>query len=218
MVALTLEFVKSAMTDPSESSATPGAEETGNRIDQIADAAMRMFARYGYKRSSMDDIAREAGLAKATLYLHFKGKDDVFRAMLVLLARRIEGRCREVLTMDAPFADRLSALLQGQYGQAYTSCGTGEHLIELKAMMASIAVKELQALERLCVDYARTLFTTANEAGEIDLAKSGVDLDEMIASMLFAAAGAKLGEPPSAEVYAERLDKIARIFAAVVAR
>lgn len=218
MVAFTLEFVKSAMTDPSESSAASGAEEARNRIDQIADAAMRMFARYGYKRSSMDDIAREAGLSKATLYLHFKGKDDVFRAMLVLLARRVESRCREVLEMDAPFANRLSALLQAQYGQAYATCGTGEHLIELKSMMASIAVTELQAFESLCVDYAKSLFTTANDAEEIDLAKSGVDLDEMIASMLFAAAGAKLGEPPSAEVYAERLDRIARIFAAVVAR
>lgn len=218
MVARTLEFVNSAMAEPSESSAAPGGEETRNRIDQIADAAMRLFARYGYKRSSMDDIAREAGLSKATLYLHFKGKDDVFRAMLVLLARRVESRSRDVLEMDAPFADRLSALLQAQYGQAYTSCGTGEHLVELKSMMASIAVQELQAFESLCVDYAKRLFTMANDAREIDLAKSAVALDEMIASMFFAAAGAKLGEPPSAEVYAGRLDKIARIFAAVVAR
>lgn len=218
MVALTLEFVKSAMTGPSESSAPTTAEETRNRIDQIADAAMRMFARYGYKRSSMDDIAREAGLAKATLYLHFKGKDDVFRAMLGLLARRVEARCRDVLAMEAPFAERLAAMLRGQYGQAYICCGTGEHLVELKAMMASIAVQELQAFERLCVDDAKRLFTTADEAGEIDLAKSGLDLDDLIASMLFAAAGAKLGDPPSAEVYAERLDRIAAIFAAVVAR
>ena len=126
------------------------------RIDQIADAALRLFARYGYKRSSMDDIAREAGLAKATLYLHFKGKDDVFRAMLELLARRVETRCREVMTMEAPFADRLSALLHAHYGQAYASFGTGEHLVELKAVMASIAGPELQIFDQIFVDFART--------------------------------------------------------------
>ena len=42
------------------------------RNDQIADAALRLFTRYGYKRSSMDDIAREAGFAGDAL-LHFKG-------------------------------------------------------------------------------------------------------------------------------------------------
>lgn len=76
-----------AMADRSESSSSP-ADHAMFRNDQIVDAALRLFARYGRKRSSMDDIAREAGLAKATLYLHFKGKDDVFRAMLGLLGRR----------------------------------------------------------------------------------------------------------------------------------
>lgn len=89
------------MVDRSESSSALSPEDA--RIDQIADAALRLFARYGYKRSSMDDIAKEAGLAKATLYLHFKGKDDVFRAMLNLLARRVEARCREVVAVPGPF-------------------------------------------------------------------------------------------------------------------
>ena len=205
------------MSDATEPSGAPGADEAGSRIEQIADAALRLFARYGYKRSSMDDIAREAGLAKATLYLHFKGKDDVFRAMLQLLARRAQTRCREVMIMRAPFASRLAALLQAHYGQAYASFGTGEHLIELKAVMASIAGPELQAFDQSFVSFARQLFVEAEKAGEIRLARSGVGLDELIASLMLAAAGAKMGEPPSCETYAARLESIARIFAAAVA-
>lgn len=206
------------MNDIREHSEGPGAEEVSTRIDQIADAAMRMFARYGYKRSSMDDIAREAGLAKATLYLHFKGKDDVFRAMLGLLARRVEGRCRDVLAMPGPFVVKLAAMLRAQHGLAYASCGTGEHLVELKAVMASIAVGELKALETLFIDYTKRLMTDAEASGEIDIAKSGVSLDDLVANLMFAAYGAKLGDPPCADVYAQRLDNIAKIFAAGIVR
>lgn len=218
MVALRLENVKPAMDDTRDSPKGSGLDDVTSRINQIADAATRLFARYGYKRSSMDDIAREAGLAKATLYLHFKGKDDVFRAMLDLLARRVEARSRDVLTMSAPFVDRLAAMLRAQHGLAYASCGTGEHLAELKAVMASIAVVELKALENLFVDYMKRLFTAAESAGEIDVSRSGVSLDDLVANLMFAAYGAKLGEPPSADVYAQRLDSIAKIFAAGISR
>lgn len=206
------------MSDRSESSGAPVADEATSRIDQIADAALRLFARYGYKRSAMDDIAREAGLAKATLYLHFKGKDEVFRAMLALLGKRVEARCREVLAMEAPFAARLSALLHAHYGLAYASFGTGEHLPELKAVMASIAGPELQAFEQRFIGFAKRLLTEADAGGEITLARAGIGPDALIASLIFAAAGAKTGAAPSCEGYAERLDDIARIFAAAVAR
>jgi AcrR family transcriptional regulator len=204
------------MSDRSEPTAAP-ADDASNRIDQIADAALRLFARYGYRRSSMDDIAKEAGLAKATLYLHFKGKDDVFRAMLQLLARRADTRCREVMALDAPFATRLSALLHAHHGQAYASFGTGEHLVELKAVMASIAGPELQAFDQLFINFAKSLFTQAEKAGEISYARSGLGLDELVATLRLAAAGAKVaGDPPSREIYAERLTNIAKIFAAAV--
>ncbi len=220
MVARSLDFVKTtdaAMADRSESSGSP-VDDAMVRTDQIADAALRLFARYGYKRSSMDDIAREAGLAKATLYLHFKGKDDVFRAMLDLLGRRVEARCREVVAMQGPFPERLAALLQAHHGQAYASFGTGEHLVELKAVMNTIATRELQAFEQIFTRFARELLLQAEKQGEVTLSRLSASAEDWSAGLLFAAAGAKLGTPPSAEVYARRLEGIASIFAAALAR
>ncbi|MDX3808041.1 TetR/AcrR family transcriptional regulator [Bosea thiooxidans] len=202
------------MSDRSESSSDPSPEDA--RIDQIADAALRLFARYGYKRSSMDDIAREAGLAKATLYLHFKGKDDVFRAMLNLLARRVEARCREAVAMPGPFPERLAALVEAHHGQAYASFGTGEHLAELKAVMNTIATRELQAFEGIFVSLARRLLQEAEARGEVSLSRASVTAEGWIAGLMFAAAGAKTGMPPSCQAYAERLAGIAHIFAAAV--
>ncbi|UZF94493.1 TetR/AcrR family transcriptional regulator [Bosea sp. NBC_00550] len=204
------------MPDESESSSPLPVDEANARVDQIADAALRLFARYGYKRSSMDDIAKEAGLAKATLYLHFKGKDDVFRAMLDLLARRVEARCREVIERRGPFPERLAALLQAHHGQAYASFGTGEHLVELKAVMNAIATRELQAFEQIFASFARQLLREAEAQGEIALNRGSITIEDWIAGLMFAAAGAKTGEPPGAQAYAERLAGIARVFAAAV--
>ncbi len=58
--------------------------ELGNgaaRQDAILDAGFQTFAAYGYKRTSMDDIARAAGLSRTALYLHFRSKEDIFRSL-----------------------------------------------------------------------------------------------------------------------------------------
>jgi len=47
-------------------------------VRRILEAALTLFARHGFKRSSMADIAREAGVARATLYLRFADKSAVF--------------------------------------------------------------------------------------------------------------------------------------------
>ncbi len=221
MVALNLDFVKTAetaMSDRSEASGTSAEENTG-RTEQIADAALTLFARYGYKRTSMDDIARAAGLAKATLYLHFKGKDDVFRAMLSLLGKRVEARCREVLVSKAPFERRLAGLMRAHFATAFESFGAGEHLPELKAVIATVAGHEIMAFETMFAEFAVGLFTQADAAGEIAIARPGLEIGALVRTLMQAAAGAKLGAPaPSCEAYGARLDEIAAVFAAAVRR
>ena len=43
----------------------------------ILDAAERLFVRYGYKKTTVDEIAQEAHIGKGTVYLHFQSKEDV---------------------------------------------------------------------------------------------------------------------------------------------
>ncbi|MDQ7027209.1 MAG: TetR/AcrR family transcriptional regulator [Anaerolineae bacterium] len=50
---------------------------------RVLDAASELFIRYGYDKSTMNDIASNAGVAKSTIYLRWKKKEDVFRALLI---------------------------------------------------------------------------------------------------------------------------------------
>ena len=52
------------------------------RRTEILNAARSVFARKGFVRGIMDAIAKEAGLAKGTVYLYFRSKEEIYRAVL----------------------------------------------------------------------------------------------------------------------------------------
>ncbi|CAB3775545.1 hypothetical protein LMG28614_00013 [Paraburkholderia ultramafica] len=65
------------------------------RRDQVVQAAIDVFLRYGYARTTMTDIAQAAGLSRPTLYLAFPDKDAIFHAVV-----------------DAMVADKLNEIRQ----------------------------------------------------------------------------------------------------------
>ncbi len=52
------------------------------RQEQILDAAAAVIIRLGYDKATMSDIAEEAGASRRTVYLYFKGKEELFEALL----------------------------------------------------------------------------------------------------------------------------------------
>jgi AcrR family transcriptional regulator len=52
------------------------------RADRILDAAGELMLRWGYNKTTIDDIARSAGVAKGTIYLHWKTREDLFTALM----------------------------------------------------------------------------------------------------------------------------------------
>jgi AcrR family transcriptional regulator len=57
-------------------------DERTLREERLLDAAATLLVRWGYRRTSIDDVAREAGVGKGTIYLHWKNKNDLFRAAI----------------------------------------------------------------------------------------------------------------------------------------
>jgi AcrR family transcriptional regulator len=57
------------------------AQTSSDRQDLILNAAWVAFARYGFRRTSMADIAKGAGISRAALYLHYRNKEDIFRSL-----------------------------------------------------------------------------------------------------------------------------------------
>ena len=57
-----------------------------SRRDDLIDAAMRVFYRHGFHASSLDDIQKEGGISRMTLYNHFKSKDELVVAAIFVAA------------------------------------------------------------------------------------------------------------------------------------
>jgi AcrR family transcriptional regulator len=58
------------------------ANKHPSKRDQLIDTALRLFAEHGYRATGIDTILKEAGIAKMTLYHHFKSKDELIEAAL----------------------------------------------------------------------------------------------------------------------------------------
>ncbi|WP_029010470.1 TetR/AcrR family transcriptional regulator [Azospirillum halopraeferens] len=74
--------------------AAPAPEE-GSKPAQILAAASRLFLDSGYGAVSMDTVARTANVSKATLYAHFRSKEELFAAM-------VAGECRHLMPCLSP--------------------------------------------------------------------------------------------------------------------
>lgn len=69
--------------------------EKARRRNNIIDAAENLFASKGFKATTMDDVAAAAELAKGTLYLYFKSKEDLYFAMVLRCLGTIRHRLED---------------------------------------------------------------------------------------------------------------------------
>jgi TetR/AcrR family transcriptional regulator len=58
------------------------ADRSQAKFDQILDAAQRRFGHYGLSKTTMNDIAEDIGMSKASLYYYFKDKESIFQAVM----------------------------------------------------------------------------------------------------------------------------------------
>lgn len=93
--------------DPDLHSGRPAAGEDPVKREQILDGAACVFTRLGFDAASMNDITREAGVSKGTLYVYFKNKEDLFLAMIERQKLRIFGRLQAILEREAPVNETL---------------------------------------------------------------------------------------------------------------
>ena len=65
--------------------------------DKIVSVATKLFSRFGFQKTSMDDIAKFARKAKGSLYYHFANKEELFREVVVKEVDEIKSKLSEVV-------------------------------------------------------------------------------------------------------------------------
>lgn len=96
----------------------------GRKFEQVLEGARTVFLRDGFERASVDDIAREAGVSKATLYAYFPDKRLLFMEIALGECRRQADEAGATLDFNQPVAvilrlaaEKLVAFLLSDFGQ-----------------------------------------------------------------------------------------------------
>ena len=110
----------------------PAAVDTPTAILQ---AALPTFVRFGYRKTSMDDVARAAGLSRQALYLHFESKEQLFRgAATLLFETALVGAKLALDDAERSLEERLVAAFDAWHGDSLDLMQAGGHADELIAM------------------------------------------------------------------------------------
>ena len=89
--------------------------EREERRNQILDAAERVFLERGFEETTMDELASEAELAKGTLYLYFKNKEDLLVDLLVRRRSPLLQRFGEAAADATDGLDHVRRLIEAQH-------------------------------------------------------------------------------------------------------
>jgi len=181
--------------------------------ERILESATTLFSRYGYKRTSMEDIALEAGLSRAALYLQFKNKEDIFRELSRELHEQAMTQAEAALAQDGPIRERLHRAIEAKSLRvleiAYASPHGGELMDENNRLCGELATQSHHEF----VAMIGAALREAEVSGEIDLAAAGVKPRDAAELVVQSAAGLKLGDV-SPELYRKRLSAFVKVFVA----
>ncbi|HET7217622.1 MAG TPA: TetR/AcrR family transcriptional regulator [Vicinamibacterales bacterium] len=159
------------------------------RRAQILDAATGVFLRFGFRKTSMDDLARAAGLSRQGLYLQFPTKEALFKdAVRNVIATTRAAAQAALARTDAGVEDRLLNAFDALHGHAIGTPGA-EHLPELLETATQLVGPVFEDLEQTFVaDVARILRAT----GVADKWKAaGVSAKDLAVHLYTASNGAK---------------------------
>jgi AcrR family transcriptional regulator len=169
-----------------------GASESGSaKPNAIVLAGLRLFTRYGYRKTSIDDIAQAAQVAKRTVYLHFENKAAVFLAILEYLGDQVRQRFAAAERAGGTAVERLTGLLDAYFGMGFELFSKSEHMPELEETFSKLARTRIGDLNTEYEDQLARFFRSLQKTGEIGVPPRGLSVEQVVHILMGAAEGAK---------------------------
>lgn len=152
--------------------------------EAILDATDSLLSRYGYKKMTIDDLAREVGIGKGSVYLHFTSKEEIVLSHIDRIIEQLKGKLAAIAGSGEKPEERLRKMLQTRVLHRFESV---QHYTQnLNDLLAAIRPNFLARREDYFTQEAR-IFAAVVEAGQQsgDFA-TGADAGEIAESMILA--------------------------------
>lgn len=135
------------------------------KVDVIFQAAVEVFADRGFDQAKMDDIAQAAGVAKGTIYYHFKSKEELFAGLMDEgMEKLIDCARRHIDSFDSPI-EQLNGLIHA-HCTFFIENGKLAKLLLNEAFGTKERQKQFRARIREYLDLIEALILRGNETGD----------------------------------------------------
>jgi len=145
--------------------------------NRVLDGAMRVFLSYGYQRVTMDDIAKTAEMSRPALYLLFKNKTDIYRAIGERMFELSSHSIERVLAQDGTLGEKLTIVIDQiliEMMCQITDSPHGAELLDLKNSLAADMVEAWHA--RSAAQFRKAIESEADKLG-VDLSARGLSAE-----------------------------------------
>ncbi len=153
---------------------------------RILEAARKRFRHYGVKKTRMQEIARDSGVAVGTLYLYFKNKDDLLVAGTEEYVTRHRRQAEAILASDASAGDKLRRYVLDRF-RAFlaTRAGGFGHVAELHREVLRVRPERRLEEGRMMEEYFARILRMGTEAGELHTEDPQQDARVLLLSLAF---------------------------------
>ncbi len=184
----------------------------------ILAAAKQLFGQYGYRRTSIDDIAQKARIAKGTVYLYFKSKEDIFRALCQQLLDTVLTATEEACRTSLPIEQRLRRIVAAKFDYLFALVYDSAHVRELIDAKNQLSADIFSQADRRYLRLLSDVIASAVDQGELNLDRVGMEPDAVAELLVRSAAGNELygSTLPTPTVMRKRLDALVRVFVAAL--
>lgn len=180
------------------------------RRARIMEGALKVFLAYGFSRTTMDDIARAAELSRPALYLIFRNKTDIYRAIAQCVLDRSLEVARHELAAPGSLTERLDRLVTNALYclmKDIEEAPHGPEILDMRTSLAGDIIAEWRSRIDALIEAA--IRTEAQAAG-VDLAARGIDASTLAQMLLDSLEGMKprVSDPDDHLAAAKRLVRV----------
>ncbi len=93
------------------------SERRDEKRGKLLDAAKQVVQRFGYKKTTLEDVAEAAGVSRASLYYYFPNREAIFRALIAHEIQTLAEVVGRAIDPDDPPDERLMSLIRARHQQ-----------------------------------------------------------------------------------------------------
>ncbi|MEN8655495.1 helix-turn-helix domain-containing protein [Streptomyces sp. 21So2-11] len=162
-----------------------------DRTEHILDAALTAFCQYGYGKTTMQDVARAAGMSRAALYLHFPSKEELFRAGSRRAHSRALGEVDTALAERGDVLSRVDAAMAAYFGGLLAQISSSVHGGEVLDASLDVAGDIAGEAHAALVTRLASALHAAEASGEVQFSTSDANAEDIALLLLAVADGLK---------------------------